>query len=60
MMGIQRMLSDKEFRKKVVDKITDPVVKMFWVEEFAKYNERFASEAIAPIQIKWVNFFLQP
>jgi len=52
MMGIQRMLSDKEFRKKVVDKITDPVVKMFWVEEFAKYNERFASEAIAPIQNK--------
>src|SRR3989344_2147577 len=52
MMGIQRMLSDKEFRKKVVDKVTDPVVKMFWVEEFAKYNELFASEAIAPIQNK--------
>lgn len=52
MMGIQRMLSDKDYRKKVVDKITDPVVKMFWVEEFAKYNERFASEAIAPIQNK--------
>lgn len=52
MMGIQRMLADKDYRKKVVDKITDPVVKMFWVEEFAKYNERFASEAIAPIQNK--------
>ena len=52
MMGIQRMLSDKDYRKKVVDKTTDPVVKMFWVEEFAKYNERFASEAIAPIQNK--------
>src|SRR3972149_4878011 len=56
MMGIQRMLSDKEFRKKVVDKITDPVVKMFWVEELAKYNERFASEAIAPIQNKGGQF----
>lgn len=52
MMGIQRMLSDKGYRQKVVAKITDPVVKMFWVEEFAKYNERFASEAIAPIQNK--------
>ncbi len=52
MLGIQRMLSDKVFRKKVVEKITDPVVKAFWVDEFAKYNERFAQEAIAPIQNK--------
>jgi len=52
MLGIQRMLSDKEFRGKVVEKITDPVVKSFWISEFAKYNERFAQEAIAPIQNK--------
>jgi len=33
MLGIQRMLSDKEFRGKVVEKITDPVVKSFWISE---------------------------
>lgn len=52
MLGINRMLADKEYRKKVVAKIKDPVVKMFWVDEFAKYNERFATEAIAPLQNK--------
>lgn len=52
MLGINRMLADKDYRKKVVAKIKDPVVKMFWVDEFAKYNERFATEAIAPLQNK--------
>lgn len=52
MLGIMRMLSDKSYRKKVVDNISDPVVKSFWVNEFANYNERFRSEAISPIQNK--------
>ncbi len=52
MLGIMRMLSDKGYRKKVVDTISDPVVKAFWVNEFANYNERFRSEAISPIQNK--------
>ena len=52
MLGINRMLADKDYRKKVILKLKDPVVKAFWVDEFAKYNERFATEAIAPIQNK--------
>lgn len=52
MLGILRMLSDNKYRKKVVDKIEDPVVKSFWVNEFANYNERFRAEAISPIQNK--------
>ncbi|MAF80636.1 hypothetical protein CL628_01340 [bacterium] len=51
-LGILRMLSDKSFRKKVIDKIEDPVVKSFWIDEFAQYNERFRSEAVSPIQNK--------
>ncbi|MBI1833851.1 MAG: type IV secretion system DNA-binding domain-containing protein [Candidatus Andersenbacteria bacterium] len=52
MLGIMRLLADKEYRKKVVEKIQDPVVKSFWINEFANYNERFRSEAISPIQNK--------
>ncbi len=51
-LGILRMLSDAKYRKKVVEKISDPVVKAFWTNEFANYNERFRSEAISPIQNK--------
>ncbi len=52
LLGINRLLVDKEYRKKIVAKIKDPVVKAFWVEEYANYNERFRTEAIAPIQNK--------
>ena len=52
LLGVNRMLVDKEYRKKVVTKVQDPVVKMYWESEFTKYNEKFLTEAIAPIQNK--------
>lgn len=52
LLGIMRVLVDKDFRKQIVENIRDPVVKSFWVDEFAQYNERFRSEAISPIQNK--------
>jgi CxxC-x17-CxxC domain-containing protein len=52
LLGIMRMLSDKEFRKKIVDNVKDPVVKSFWVNEYANYGDKFRQEAIAPIQNK--------
>ena len=52
LLGVPRMLVDKEYRKKVVNKITDPVVKAFWVDEFTKYSNQFTVEAISPIQNK--------
>ena len=33
LLGVMRILVDKEYRKRVVDKVTDPVVKSFWVDE---------------------------
>jgi len=52
LLAVTRMLSDKAFRKKVIAKIEDPVVKAFWVNEFAGYADKFASEAVSPIQNK--------
>ncbi|MCK9438904.1 MAG: type IV secretion system DNA-binding domain-containing protein [Patescibacteria group bacterium] len=52
LLGVVRMLSDKAYRKKVVAKIEDPVVKSFWEKEFAGYADKFASEAVSPIQNK--------
>ncbi|HCJ52636.1 MAG TPA: hypothetical protein DHV25_02855, partial [Candidatus Kerfeldbacteria bacterium] len=52
MLGIARILVDKGFRRKVIEKITDPVVKSFWKDEYAAYNDKFRNEAIAPIQNK--------
>jgi len=52
LLAVTRMLSDKNFRKKVIEKIEDPVVKAFWINEFAGYADKFASEAVSPIQNK--------
>jgi len=52
LLGIMRLLVDKKYRKKVISKVTDPVVKTFWTDEFANYSEKFRTEAIAPIQNK--------
>jgi CxxC-x17-CxxC domain-containing protein len=52
LLAVTRMLSDKAYRKKVIEKIQDPVVKAFWVNEFAGYADKFASEAVSPIQNK--------
>ena len=52
LLGINRLMSNKDYRKKVVSIIKDPIVKGFWVEEFAKYADKFATEATAAIQNK--------
>ncbi len=52
LLGINRLMSSKEYRKKVVANITDPIVKAFWTDEFAKYADKFATEATAAIQNK--------
>lgn len=52
LIGVNRMLSDKDFRNVVVANITDPAVKSFWVDEFGKYTEKFAAEATPAIQNK--------
>jgi len=60
LLGVNRMLADKDYRKKVVDNIKDPSVKSFWVDEFAKYTDRFAAEATPAIQNKIGQFTSNP
>ncbi|GAJ03117.1 unnamed protein product, partial [marine sediment metagenome] len=39
---------------------TDPVIKSFWVQEFARYNQRYEVEATAAIQNKVGQFISAP
>ena len=59
-LGVNRMLADTEYRKKVVEKITDPVIKAFWVNEFGRYTQRYEIEATAAIQNKVGQFISNP
>jgi hypothetical protein len=60
LLGVNRMLSDKEYRRKVVENIKDTSVKAFWVDEFGKWTEKFISEAIPAIQNKVGQFTSNP
>ncbi|MFA6551972.1 MAG: type IV secretion system DNA-binding domain-containing protein [Candidatus Paceibacterota bacterium] len=60
LLGINRMLADKDYRRMVVNNVSDPSVKSFWVDEFAKYTDRFAAEATPAIQNKVGQFTSNP
>jgi hypothetical protein len=60
LLEVNKMLADKEFRNKVVANVTDPAVKSFWVDEFAKYTDKFAAEATPAIQNKIGQFTANP
>lgn len=52
LLGINRMFAEKDYRNFMVNQLQDPVIKAFWTQEFAKYQEKFATEATAAIQNK--------
>lgn len=60
LLGIQRMLVDRGYRRWVVNQIRDPAVASFWRDEFEHYDDRFRQEAIAPIQNKIGQLLMSP
>lgn len=53
LLMLPRLLIDPGYRERVVTHhVRDPVVRGFWLNEYADYNDRFRVEAIAPIQNK--------
>jgi hypothetical protein len=60
LLDVNRMLINKAFRKKVVDNVKDPLVKSFWVDEFANYTDRYTQDATPAIQNKVGQFTSNP
>lgn len=60
LLSVNKMLSDKAYRKQVVDSLKDEAVKAFWVEEFANYTERMQAESVPAIQNKIGQFTSNP
>ncbi len=52
LLGINRMFAEKSYREWVVSQVKDSEVRAFWEQEYAKYTEKFATEATAAIQNK--------
>ncbi len=60
LLDVNRMYTNKEYRKKVVDNVKDPLVKDFWTKEFAGYTDRYTQEATPAIQNKIGQFTNNP
>lgn len=60
LLGIPRILVDKNYRERIVRNIKDPVVRSFWVHEFESWRDQFRNEAIVPIQNKVGQFLNTP
>ena len=60
LLDIPLILVDKDFRKKVLEKVANPQVRDFWLTEFERYSSYFRSEAISPIQNKVGHFLSTP
>jgi len=60
LLGVSRMLHDEKYRAWVVKQIKDPMVRSFWVNEFAAYDRGFRQEVVGPIQNKVGQLFLAP
>ncbi len=52
LLGINKMLIDKEYRKSILEKVEDPIIKAFWLQEYEAYPAKELSMIISPIQNK--------
>jgi hypothetical protein len=52
LLSVVRMLGDAEFRHAIVDQVHDPVLRNFWLREFASMPPKLQAEAVAPIYNK--------
>lgn len=58
--GMISMLTDRNYRQRVVEYIEDEMVKKFWAVEFADWSEKFDTEAIIPLVNKLGQFLSNP
>lgn len=49
LLNVQDILTDDSFRHRVVDQMTDRVLRNYWVNEFENMHPRLKSESISPI-----------
>ena len=48
LMAVMQLLGDKEYREQLVPLINDPVIRSFWVREFASWSDNSRTEAVPP------------
>ena len=52
LLSVMQLLGEKAYREQLVPLIRDPIVRSFWVHEFARWSDNYRTEAVAAIQNK--------
>lgn len=60
LLDVNKMMTNKAFRREVMSHVQDPVVSEFWLEQFVNWGERLAGEATAAIENKVGQFTAAP
>lgn len=59
-MSVANILTNPDYRARVVAKLDDPVLSNFWTREFDRMDRRQMTEATAPILNKIGQFLANP
>jgi hypothetical protein len=60
LISLHGLLVDDSFRKQLVSRTHDPMVRAFWQSEWASWNQQFRAEAISPVLNKVGAFTANP
>lgn len=57
---LPRLLTDTPFRRRLLIRVRDPLLRSFFMQEYEQYDARFRAEAISPILNKVGQFLASP
>ncbi|MFM2330589.1 MAG: hypothetical protein RLZZ26_96, partial [Candidatus Parcubacteria bacterium] len=57
---VLRIMTEKKYRTELLKNVTNEQVRLFWTQEYPRYNPRYAQDAIAPVQNKIGAFLADP
>ena len=60
LLSVHQMLTDDRYRKRIVHRVTDGLVRDFWLKEFARWTPRYRNEALPAVQNKLGHFLSNP
>ncbi len=58
LVGIPLMFLSKDYRERIVERVQNPHVRLFWTYEFANYPENYKREAMGPVLNKIQSFLV--
>ncbi|MEQ1717479.1 MAG: type IV secretion system DNA-binding domain-containing protein [Hyphomicrobium sp.] len=60
LLGVPMMFLSTDYREHVMTRITNPIVRLFWEQEYAGYPTTYVREAIGPVLNKMEAFLVYP